>query len=65
MINQAIAALDITRVMIAHRPQTIAIARRIVQLEKGVFIDVTPAAVMTPLNDGTTALAAVGVDGPS
>ena len=45
--------------------QTIAIARRIVQLEKGVFIDVTPAAVMTPLNDGTTALAAVGVDGPS
>ena len=41
MIGEAIAALDITRIMIAHRPQTIAIADRIVRLEQGRFVDVT------------------------
>lgn len=29
------------RIMIAHRPQTIAIADRIVRLEQGRFVDVT------------------------
>lgn len=42
-IGEAIAALDITRIMIAHRPQTIAIADRIVRLEQGKFVDVTAA----------------------
>jgi ATP-binding cassette subfamily B protein RaxB len=41
-IGEAIAALDITRIMIAHRPQ-IAIADRIVRLEHGKFVDVTAA----------------------
>lgn len=39
-INKAIAALDITRIMIAHRPQTIAIADRVMKLEKGRFVEV-------------------------
>jgi hypothetical protein len=42
-IGEAIAALDITRIMIAHRPQTIAIADRIVRLGHGKFVDVTAA----------------------
>lgn len=44
MIGEAIAALDITRIMIAHRPQTIAIADRIVRLEQGKFVEVTAGA---------------------
>ena len=39
-IGEAIAALDITRIMIAHRPQTIAIADRVVKLEGGKFVAV-------------------------
>jgi ATP-binding cassette subfamily B protein RaxB len=41
MIGMAIAALEITRIMIEHRPRTIAIANRIVRLEHGKFVDVT------------------------
>lgn len=44
LIGEAIAALDITRIMIAHRPQTIAIAHRIIRLEHGVLVDVTAGA---------------------
>jgi len=40
-IGEAIAALDITRIMIAHRPQTIAIADRVLALEKGKFVEVS------------------------
>ena len=38
-IGEAIAALDITRIMIAHRPQTIAIADRVLRMEKGKFVE--------------------------
>lgn len=44
LIGQAIASLDITRIMIAHRPQTIAIAHKILRLERGALVDVTGAA---------------------
>jgi ATP-binding cassette subfamily B protein RaxB len=44
-IGHAIAALDITRIMIAHRPQTIAIAHKILRLERGALVDVTAASV--------------------
>ena len=40
-ISEAISALEITRIMIAHRPQTIAIADRVLKLEKGKFIDIS------------------------
>jgi len=39
-IGQAIASLEITRIMIAHRPQTIAIADRVLRLESGKFVPV-------------------------
>lgn len=41
-INNHISKLSITRVIIAHRPQTIAIADRVWKLEKGTLSDVTP-----------------------
>lgn len=39
-ITKAIAELQITRIMIAHRPQTIAIADRILTLKNGKIIDI-------------------------
>ncbi len=39
-IAEALAGLDITRIMIAHRPQTIAIADRVLRLEGGRFVPV-------------------------
>jgi len=42
VVNQAIKALDVTRVIIAHRPETIRTADRVLLLEKGVLRDVTP-----------------------
>jgi len=50
-IGEAIAALDITRIMIAHRPQTIAIADRVLSLEKGKFVEV-PRDINWTANDG-------------
>lgn len=40
-IAASLAALDITRIMIAHRPQTIAIADRVFRLEHGKFVEQT------------------------
>ena len=45
LIGEAIAGLNMTRIMIAHRPQTIAIADRIVRLEKGKFVEETKGDV--------------------
>lgn len=38
-IAEALAALDITRIMIAHRPQTIAIADRVIRVENGRMLE--------------------------
>jgi ATP-binding cassette subfamily B protein RaxB len=56
-IGEAISALDITRIMIAHRPQTIAIADRVVSLEKGKFVEVSQknsCSVADDLSHGDT-----------
>ncbi len=45
VVNEAIKALDVTRVIIAHRPETIRTADRVLLLEKGVLRDVTPPAL--------------------
>ena len=42
-VNQAIKQLNMTRIIIAHRPQTIVNAERIMQLHKGQLRDVTRA----------------------
>ncbi|GJJ05426.1 toxin transporter [Duganella rhizosphaerae] len=39
-IGKAISAINITRILIAHRPQTIAIADRVVQLKDGKLCEV-------------------------
>lgn len=40
-VNQAIRGLDITRIIIAHRPQTLASADRVLELRDGRLIDVS------------------------
>ena len=42
-VNQAIKQLNMTRIIIAHRPQTIVNAERIMQLHNGKLRDVTKA----------------------
>lgn len=37
LVNQSICALDITRICVAHRPETIAMSGRVVRLNKGVI----------------------------
>jgi ATP-binding cassette subfamily B protein RaxB len=39
LITQSLAALKMTRVMVAHRPQTIAIADRVVRIENGRLVE--------------------------
>jgi ATP-binding cassette subfamily B protein RaxB len=43
-VNAAISALNITRVIVAHRPETIASADRVVTLSKGKVIQTVPAS---------------------
>ncbi|WP_037470513.1 peptidase domain-containing ABC transporter [Shewanella waksmanii] len=40
-VNQAIRALNITRIMIAHRPQTIMSADRIIRFAKGACLEIS------------------------
>jgi ATP-binding cassette subfamily B protein RaxB len=35
LVNQAVRQLDITRVIVAHRPETIASANRVIVLSEG------------------------------
>ena len=43
-INAAIAALNITRIVVTHRPETIGAARRVIEIEKGrIVFDGPPA----------------------
>ena len=49
VVNEAIKAQDITRVIIAHRPETIRTADRVLLLEEGVLRDVTPPQTRGPL----------------
>jgi ATP-binding cassette subfamily B protein RaxB len=39
LITDALVALDITRIMIAHRPHTVAIADRVFRIEKGRMLE--------------------------
>jgi ATP-binding cassette, subfamily B, bacterial CvaB/MchF/RaxB len=38
MVNAAIASLDMTRIIIAHRPETIGAAQRVLEIEDGVIV---------------------------
>jgi ATP-binding cassette, subfamily B, bacterial CvaB/MchF/RaxB len=49
-VTEAIAQLDMTRIIIAHRPETIGAARRVVEIEGGkVVFDGEPAAYLRRL----------------
>lgn len=49
-VNATIAALDITRIVVAHRPQTIQAAQRVVELHNGrISFDGTPDAYIAHL----------------
>lgn len=39
-VNAALAALPLTRIMVAHRPETINAARRIIAIQNGKAIEV-------------------------
>jgi ATP-binding cassette, subfamily B, bacterial CvaB/MchF/RaxB len=44
LVNAAIASLDMTRIIIAHRPETIGAAQRVIEIEDGkVIFDGAPA----------------------
>jgi ATP-binding cassette, subfamily B, bacterial CvaB/MchF/RaxB len=44
MVNAAISSLDMTRIIIAHRPETIGAAQRVLEIENGkIIFDGTPA----------------------
>lgn len=38
VVNAAVAALDVTRIIVAHRPETIASARRVIALVDGAIV---------------------------
>ncbi len=49
-VNAALSALNITRIIVAHRPQTVAAAEKIYYFHQGKLIPVQhPGAVETPL----------------
>lgn len=39
LVNKAISGLQITRIIIAHRPETLAIADRVLELKDGCFVE--------------------------
>lgn len=47
-INEAIAALQVTRILIAHRPQTIAIADRVVRVGGGRIVELSGSDAHVP-----------------
>jgi ATP-binding cassette, subfamily B, bacterial CvaB/MchF/RaxB len=56
-VTQALAQMRITRLVIAHRPETIAGAQRVVQLKDALVVEVVravPQAETEPINHGGT-----------
>ncbi|VEB39698.1 RTX-I toxin determinant B [Chromobacterium violaceum] len=45
LVNAAVRDIDMTRILVAHRPETIAMAERVVVLEQGRIVQDSPAAV--------------------
>jgi ATP-binding cassette, subfamily B, bacterial CvaB/MchF/RaxB len=53
LVNRAIAKLEMTRIIIAHRPETIGAAQRVIELGGGkVMFDGEPAAYLRQLGVG-------------
>ncbi|MFZ6767538.1 peptidase domain-containing ABC transporter [Undibacterium sp. Di26W] len=54
-VNQALSQLQLTRIMVAHRPETINSAERVVSIQDGTIVEVR-AAVPKPLLEDVTGL---------
>jgi ATP-binding cassette, subfamily B, bacterial CvaB/MchF/RaxB len=52
-VNQALSQLQLTRIMVAHRPETINAAERVVALQDGLAVEVR--GVVLPAADGLVA----------
>lgn len=48
-VTQALATLPITRLIVAHRPETIAGAQRVVGLQAGKALDMSPSSAPQPV----------------
>jgi ATP-binding cassette subfamily B protein RaxB len=48
-VAQVLAQLALTRLVIAHRPETVARARRVVELRDGRVLEREPAAAVRPV----------------
>lgn len=56
LVNDAISRLSITRIIIAHRPETLAIADRVVELRNGVLVDPVACAATAGAAGSLTAV---------
>jgi ATP-binding cassette subfamily B protein RaxB len=52
-VNQALSQLNLTRIMVAHRPETINSAERVVALQEGLAVEIR--GVILPAQDGLVA----------
>jgi ATP-binding cassette subfamily B protein RaxB len=55
VINEAIEALNITRIIISHRPETTKFAHRVIELTKGSVRTKSPSTQTTELAEAWTA----------
>ncbi|MEB0259891.1 ATP-binding cassette domain-containing protein, partial [Undibacterium sp. 5I1] len=44
-VNQALGTLNLTRIMVAHRPETIASAERVVSLQNGKAVEIRATSI--------------------
>lgn len=49
-VNSAVKQLDITRILVAHRPETIATAERVIFLEAGKIVDPPPKSMSSAIS---------------
>jgi ATP-binding cassette, subfamily B, bacterial CvaB/MchF/RaxB len=52
-VNQALASLNLTRIMVAHRPETINAAERVVTMKDGKLTEIRSAPIPEPSNENT------------
>ncbi|MFZ6767868.1 peptidase domain-containing ABC transporter [Undibacterium sp. Di26W] len=52
-VNQALSQLKLTRIMVAHRPETINAAERVVSIQDGTVVEVRAAVAKAVLEDVT------------
>jgi ATP-binding cassette subfamily B protein RaxB len=57
-VNASLRSLGLTRVSIAHRPQTLASASRVLHFGDGALHPAVPAALLDPARSDSPALAA-------